>query len=343
MMFEDQPDLSKKSRKWFFTLNNPTPAEIKFVKNDMWDTFQCKFLIAGKEHFGPKPADAKTWTPHLQMYMQTGPMKSRRTILKFLPRCRCWPQWADQDSCPATYCEKERDFLIKKGKLPKKTNTKKINQERWKNAIKAAKEQRLEYIEETYPDLYVRYFNTFKKIEEENSPTPPPLKPEDLHVELFYGPAGAGKSRSVYAKYKYHQIYNYKFKSGGWNGYDPAKHKCVLFNDIEPQHIIKNSQEFKEYLDLYPFMIRPLYTFKYIRPKELYLTSNYSPSELFFERDHFTTIYQPFKRRVKCTHVTCLTHLEDRTVSTGKRKRDTESTESTPTEKRQKQTLNEED
>lgn len=74
---------------------------------------------------------------------------------------------------------------------------------------------------------------------------------EPVRVFLRWGPPGSGKTRWAYETFGGDCVYSV-VDSGTkfwWDGYEPGRHKCVLFDDIDGTHSLN---QFLRWLDRYP-------------------------------------------------------------------------------------------
>ena len=67
-----------RSRTWCFTLNNPTPEEKKYIKEN--DLKEFSYIIVGEEV-------GEQGTPHLQGYIEFENQRTFKAVKKLLPRC----------------------------------------------------------------------------------------------------------------------------------------------------------------------------------------------------------------------------------------------------------------
>ena len=110
------------------------------------------------------------------------------------------------------------------------------------------------------------------------------LDPEQDNIQFcwIFGPSGTGKTRSVWdwAQLNNKQLYIKDPTSKWWCGFDPNVHDAVLVDDYRP-----NSQlpydELLRLCDLYPLRVEPKGGSMMIRPKVVFITSNYAPWDMF--------------------------------------------------------------
>jgi hypothetical protein len=96
----------------------------------------------------------------------------------------------------------------------------------WEEVRQKAKEGKLDEIE---AGLYVRYYNSLKKIEKDHMTVRG--EADDCKGIWIWGESGAGKSR--YARDNYPEAYK-KLANKWWDGYKGESH--VLLEDLDPSH-----------------------------------------------------------------------------------------------------------
>lgn len=139
----------------------------------------------------------------------------------------------------------------------------------WQEAVKAAKEGRIEDIEE---GLMVRYYNTWKKISEDN---PKKLETMDkIDNYWFVGPTGTGKSRTAREKYPDAYIKNL---NKWWCGYKGEE--AVIIEEYHPE--TKLNSFLKIWADRYPFRGEYKGGSMMMRPKNIIVCSNFRIEECF--------------------------------------------------------------
>lgn len=104
----------------------------------------------------------------------------------------------------------------------------------------------------------------------EEKRTEPPI------VSYYWGPAGSGKTRAVYAAHDRDAVFPVAFSVSGrpwFDGYDPATHTAVLIDDYYhhwPFHFLL------KLLDRYPIRVEVKGGFVHFNSPYIYLTSNSS-------------------------------------------------------------------
>jgi len=247
------------SRRWLFTLNNYTDAELAALNND---TFE--YVIAGKE------VAPTTNTPHLQGYVLFKNNKSLLAVRKLMPRAH-WETAKGTSDENITYCSKDGDF-VEYGVRPKSkaqlaADVSERQTARWKAVIAAAKEGTCE---EQFPGEFIRYNSTIKRLLNRALPDI-----SDYSGIWYYGPPGSGKSRT--ARQNYPVFYD-KLINKWWDNYEDEE--SVIIDDISMDHGFMGSY-LKRWADHYPFRAEFKGGSMMIRPKNIIVTSNYTPAGIW--------------------------------------------------------------
>lgn len=118
---------------------------------------------------------------------------------------------------------------------------------------------------------------------------------EDLKVEYWYGDPGTGKTSGILNMYGDDKVYivsNYQHPWDDYKGQD-----VVLFDDFDSHRIITN--DLLRWLDIYPITLPARYGDKVACFTKVYITSNYSPEDLW--RDEYRwndKLYSALMRRI---------------------------------------------
>lgn len=193
--------MNSRSRGWCYTLNNYDEIIKEHLKS-----IDCKYHVFGEEKGEEKE------TPHLQGYIYFVNQKSMRKVLSLF---KDWhPHLETQQGSieeAATYCKKDGNFF-EQGEMPAEKGQgggqKEI--ERWKLALEAAKEGRIDDIP---PDIFLRHYNVIKAIKRDYDKSRPVLpnivlkdwqttllhdlqqEPDERVIHIIIDPVGgAGKS-----------------------------------------------------------------------------------------------------------------------------------------------------
>lgn len=249
---------SRRSRNWCFTLNNWVDSEYASVLNVLRE---ARYGIVGKE-------TGESGTPHLQGYVCFPSGKTMSAVKRILGQ-RCHLEIArGMPSSNRTYCSKEGSFE-EFGDLPQDPRQSgERERERWIAARAAARTGDFDAID---ADIYVRHYSTLKRIAFDHMP-----RVEDLEAPCglwWYGDPGTGKSLT--ARRTYPNLFP-KAQNKWWDGY--SGEDVVLIDDLDSPamgHLLKI------WLDAYAFVAEVKGGSRRIRPRQIVITSNYSPEELW--------------------------------------------------------------
>lgn len=327
--------MTRRSRNWCLTINNPTDDDVNNFQDLDWENAPgIKYMVIGFEHFGPAPKDAETWTRHLQIFIQYTNEKSFKQVYESWPHAHIEPAKGTPGQA-ADYCKKEQ--FVEYGTVPKSAKQCGIEQkERWERTRKLAMEDRVDEIDDEH---YIRYYSTVNRIASQFRQPVRTLTWDEVTFQLYYGATGTGKTSQVYSDYFESEIYE-KNPNKWWDSYKGQK--CVLIDELRPDCAKALQTHFKKWLNIAPFQAEIKGGTIRIRPQIIIITSNYSLEQLWgYDQEG---AYLPMKRRLKCTHFkTCRTEKSIQAVKRRRIERGDHTSESIPTEKKQKQTSNEED
>jgi len=246
-------------RSWVFTINNYREEDLASL-----NSLSAKYLLCGKE------VAPVTGTPHLQGYVVFGSAKTRSAVARLIPRAYLSVAGGTFAQNLA-YCTKSGDYF--------ETGTRPVGSEecgrgelvRWTNAWISAKQG---LIEEIPPDIRIRYYGAFKRIERDYQPAVAHLAaPCGLWI---YGEAGAGKTYAVTSQYS--DAYP-KPLSKWWCGYQGES--VVYLDDLDDDSTSWVSRFLKVWADRYSFIAESKNGSRKIRPERFVVTSQYSIEELF--------------------------------------------------------------
>jgi len=262
-----------KARRWCFTVNNYTAVEEQCIKALTTDTVQ--YLICGYER-GEEKA-----TPHLQGAVV---WKSARTLTAIksthgFERAHLEVMRGDIGASEE-YCSKEGDFFeigvapISKAAASARGGA--ATAERYEELWSLAKDGKMEEIE---PDLRVKHYATIRSIRKDYGKRPADLAlPAGCRVGVWiWGVPGAGKSRWIRHFYGGDQLYD-KQLNKWWDGYTDERY--VVLDDLDVNHAVLGSH-IKRWADRYAFPAEWKGGKTDIRPELVFVTSNYSPEEIW--------------------------------------------------------------
>lgn len=253
-----------RSRNWCATTNNPTDED-----REQYLALSYKYLVIGREHF--EPDDEKKNTPHLQVYFQLQNPCSFASLRRKLPRAhlekmRGTPQQA------AEYCKKEGDY-VEYGTLPQQGKRNDLNDIR--ETIKSNPSVSTRLLIEDHAAAFAR-FPRFVEACRKVYGSPNALAWVQSPNLWFFGPAGCGKSSS--ARSASTSLY-VKMANKWWDGYDGEED--VLIDDFHPDQAKYLTTYLKIWADRYPFPAEVKCGSMFIRPKRIFVTTQYTMTQLF--------------------------------------------------------------
>lgn len=265
------------SRRWCFTLNNPTVSEVSALHDF---ALSCDYFIAGDEK-------GSSGTPHLQGYFVLARPWRFNRLRKLNGRCHWEPAKGSSEE-NRTYCSKEGKFE-EFGELPlDRVGLSEKNKADWKALIGFARAGDFDSIPS---DLYVRYRNTWHA--ECRDYGPKPSSRDTLDNEWWYGATGTGKSRTAYEQFP--EAYR-KGLNKWWDHY--RGEDVVIIEEWSPKQEQFLTDFLKVWSDHYPFIAEKKGTSSFIRPKKIIITSNWHLKDCFVNDQDI----QPLLRRFKITH-----------------------------------------
>lgn len=263
------------SFNFIFTLNNYTEEEVNSLVNLIPD--KLRFLAFSKEV-------GERGTPHLQGYMCHWKKVRLTGMKKLVPRAH-FERMNGSLKQNEKYCSKQSQ-LLKFGDEPKDSGL--SEKDRWADAVRLAKQNKIDEILEKYPDIGVRCYNTFKRIKQDYATPPDDL--DKIEAYWYYGKTGTGKSRT--ARRNFPGIYNKSVEDIWWGDYDGTS--PVLFDDLSPRNHYMVDQ-IKRICDHYSVRIQAKGNQFLIRPRVIVVTSNYTMEQIFTDPEDL----EPLKRRFK--------------------------------------------
>lgn len=258
----------------------------------LFDPHTMRYLIVAYE------VAPDTGTPHLQMYVHYYQAKEVRYVIKRWPGCHVTPA----DGTPLqnhSYCIKGGQY-VEYGILPTEPGQaggKKVATD-WSLVKTLAMKGELEEID---PRVYVQHYNTLHRIANDNQSPPDDLP--NVCGTWFFGKPGTGKSfqcRLWAGDSRYD-----KLLSKWWNGYHGQD--TVILDEVGPEHADWIGTFLKIWTDRYSFPAEVKGGVMNIRPKRVWITSNYR-IETVFPGNRNTEIREAIQRR--CPEVHFLTNEE---------------------------------
>ena len=237
------------SKKWVFTLNNPTNEE-----KVLFGSLECAHIVVGREV-------GENGTPHLQGYVNFRTAK-RLTGLKKISARAHWEVCADTEAA-INYCKKDGDF-------DEIDNRRQGQRNELAEVKEMAMEGKFKDIQDKYPGIFWRYRHMiYNAYEVRNVNLQPRNWETEVHVR--WGKPGTGKTRFFYEKYpELHQMHK---QNGFWSEYQGQE--VVLFDDFDGSWTPRN--DFLKITDRYPHKVRVLGGWRNWNPKLILITSNVNP------------------------------------------------------------------
>lgn len=258
---------NNQSRHWCFTFNN-----YDHEGEDLLSDYT--YMIYGKEV-------GEQGTNHLQGYVCFEDRKRLTGVKKQNPKMH-WEIKRGTVKQAIDYCKKDGNF-VEFGEVPPEQtdNATKKRKEEFAQAIDLAKKGKIDEID---PELQTKYYRTYELIASRNLEVEATVPMNNFWI---YGPAGVGKSKSV--REKYPDLY-VKNLNKWWDNY--RGQEVVLIEDIDPNHREFMLHFLKIWADHYKFQAEFKGGSKEIRPKKIFVTSNYSIDDIFGNNE-------PLHRRFK--------------------------------------------
>jgi hypothetical protein len=259
------------SRRWCFTINNPSDedclAVIKLASG-------CVYLIAGDEV-------GASGTPHVQGFCVFNRNVRFSKMTKYLPGAHLEVA-RGLSSQSSEYCKKDGKFE-EYGVCPKDSR---LTSSRvvcdWQRYMDLAKADR---IDEIPAGMQVRFYRTWFQIRDNNRVSPGCVS--ELNNFWFVGPSGSGKTRWVYDNFP--DAYP-KMLNKWWDHY--CGQAVVVLNEFGKKYEML-SELLKIWSDHYPFIAEIKGGSLLVRPKVFFITSNYSPEDIWSEPE----VLEPVLRR----------------------------------------------
>ena len=259
-----------------------TARNFTFTQNNYGDTtlvdgVECRYIIYGKEV-------GESGTPHLQGVICFNTPVRETAVRKKIPGCHI--EIAKSLSAAIEYCKKDGDWT-ERGDRPDTPKEKGAKEKRkWEEIRVACEEGRWDDL----PDD-IRYNNLrLNKMHRCEALRSRQLEDTEEQHLWYWGEAGTGKSRK--AREDHPQAY-LKMCNKWWCGY--TDEATVLIEDFDKKHDVLG-HHLKIWGDRYPFLAELKGDTMKIRPKQLIVTSNYHPRDIWNDEETLA----PVLRRFKC-------------------------------------------
>lgn len=275
-------DISKRSRLWVMTCNNYNDSHIAACRNAVRDD-GCQWIIFGYE-------TGLLGTPHLQcaVYFKTNQRRSK--VRNMFPGF--WFSAARGNvEQNVTYCSKSGNFEEYGVRPSSESAGGKRSAEDRKRKWEDAKAKAISgCVDDIDAEIFVKQYSQLKTIARDYQCLPQDLPPLSEHRVGFwyFGSAGCGKTYGALQSYPnaYRKIANNKW----WCGYQGEEN--VVIDDLDKEHKYMG-YHLKIWADRYAFTAEIKGSSKLIRPKNVIVTSNVHPREMF----HDDATLQPILRR----------------------------------------------
>ena len=271
--------MSAKTRNWTFTLNNYTEDVTPVCLPPGF-----KYLAFSEE------TGSKNGTPHLQGFCVRTNSATLASMKKWMPGAH-FEIMRGSFLQNEVYCSKQSE-LIEFGTRPmSQTDKGDAEKERWRRIQSLTLSGDWATLKEEEPQVAVVHL---QKLEKFKARFQDKLNDSDeLRNYWIYGPPGTGKSYTPrqWCRENGHGLY-VKDQNLWWCNYRQQTH--VLIDDFNPEWIGKH--RLKVWSDYYEFPAQIKGGGMSIRPKTLFVTSNYSIEQVFPpEKDR--NLYEAIKRR----------------------------------------------
>lgn len=279
-----------RSKRWCFTLNNPTIEEKEFVNSllgspptqDM-SSLNLTYLIIGKE-------SSQTGTPHYQGYLETSSrigLRSLKSSMILLTRAHLEPARGTSKQA-LEYCKKEGDWAERGNPMRQKGSERRTDLEDIRSILE--NEKSLEKVADEHFSLFVQYRRGFEAYLSMKSPP----RNWETRVIVLWGDTGTGKTRFCHAQSEGRSLWI----AGDYQWFDGyTGQECVLLDDYRGEYPI---QQFLKLTDRYPMQVPVKGGFTNWCPKKMYITSNTDPSTWY--KDVGSRTREAFFRRLNTIH-----------------------------------------
>lgn len=271
--------MSKGSRNWVFTLNNPAEEDYPWLQSSVF-----KFIVVGLE-------EGDSGTPHFQGYCNFKDNKTLGAVKKIHPRAH-WEPRMGTDEEAYNYCRKEAELVWEFGVRqlsPQEKGEK--GKDWWLEQVKCIAENRHSEMD---TECLVKNFSGLHKAA--NLLFPANLEHTTTQMLWYYGASGTGKSRK--AREDHPDAY-LKMCNKWWDGY--TGQETVIIEDLDKNHAVL-CHHLKIWGDRYPFPAEVKGGKIDIRPKLIIITSNHHPDEVFSEDKYSQDDRDAIRRRYKLCH-----------------------------------------
>lgn len=279
----------KRIQNWFFTLNNYTKEDIKYLLY-LFEKGEFKYIIFQEEK-------GEEGTPHLQGTVVLSGVKTMKNMKLLLGSDRYHLEPTKDIQAAIDYCQKEETRIEntpvrERGRRPlaPKQRAKKggdAERERWAEVHTLLRNGNLDSIAEAHPQIFIQHFRSLVGIESRYLNTRQ-LEPTMLANVWYFGESGTGKTRSAREQYPNAYI---KDCTKWWDNY--AGQDVVIIDELQPEHATM-APLFKKWADHYPCSVEMKGGAMMIRPKRIIITSNFRPEQIFLREEDLQPILRRF-------------------------------------------------
>lgn len=246
--------MSKKSRSWCFTYNNPVETKYEDVS--------CRYIIVGDEYGEEKK------THHHQGYVLFKTPVTFKNVQKKLPQ-GCHIESANgSPQQNIAYCSKEK-ILCEYGDRPKMGKRNDIAQVKEIIDNKGGMRDVIDAVDSYQAMRCGELILKYKERKRDFKPV----------VKWFYGPTGTGKTRDAMEECKDPWISGKSLR--WWCGYDA--HKCVIIDDFRRDFC--TFHELLRILDRYPYQIEVKGGMRQLLAELIIITSPFHPRDTYETRE----------------------------------------------------------
>jgi len=271
---ENVVDLSgngKMSKRYSATWNNYPPIYRELL-GERLEYGKASWCFLGEEV-------SSTGTPHLQMVVHFKGNKRPLAVRALLKGCHVEISRGTTEQ-NFKYCsglsegKTPNAVTWEWGVRPSFLDAGSREKNRWEEVYELAATNRISEIKQF--DIIVQQYQNLKAIANDNHVTS--LTLSSLNNVWHCGPSGIGKSRG--ARDKYGDKLFAKPANKWWDGFKPNYHDVILLDDFEKDRK-DMAHNLKIWADHYPFVAETKGSSMTIRPKVIYVTSNYTIDQIF--------------------------------------------------------------
>lgn len=242
------------SRRWVFTLNNYTDADILAIP-----TWEATYHVYGREV-------GESGTPHLQGFVIFSKTKRFSAVKKIHGGCH-WEVARGTSEQAAEYCKKDGNY-VEFGTFPG-SQGRRNDLER---AIETLKADGLAAVAERHTSVFVKYS---RGLRDASLFLQAPYSHDDVRGHWIWGPPGSGKSHI--ARSVSDSVF-IKDQNKWWDGYDGELN--VILDDLDTGVL---GHHLKIWADKYPCKGETKGGTIWLRYHRFIVTSNYPPEHFWSE------------------------------------------------------------